>query len=320
MFALARLAMRSRWHAAVAAGALAGIAYAMFAGTQLVMLVFIPVALLLYASGALVGLATLRNGPFEGLMVALGATAMLALGIALTGGRWLHMLEALLSVWIPALVSCAVLVRTSSQGRALEALAILAAFGWTLAFAINGDLALTLEPWVREVWTQLEEAMRQSGSGADVRMAPVQPLELARVFVQLLMSWWVLGAVLTLMLARSWHARMDRPGAFGEEFRALRLPRTVAMALPIILLVGTVASDGLKTYAGGLAQLGLLLFAVQGVAVAHALVKLRNAHSAWLAAIYIVPFVIPMAILAIAFAGYLDHWFDYRKRAMATRE
>ena len=122
------------------------------------------------------------------------------------------------------------------------------------------------------------------------------------------------------MLARSWHSRMDKPGAFGEEFRGLRLPRTLAYALPLVLIVGTVASDGLKTYAGGLAQLGLLLFAVQGVALAHALVKMRNGHSAWLAAVYIVPFVIPMAILAIAFVGYLDHWFDYRKRAMGTRE
>lgn len=304
----------------MAAGALAGIAYAMFASTQLVMLVFVPVALLLYASGALVGLAALRNGPYEGLMVALGATAMLAAGILLIGGRWLHMLEALLSVWLPALVSCTVLAKTAAQGRALEALAILAALGWTLAFAINGDLALALEPWVREAWDQLEAAMRQSGSGADLRMAPVEPLELARVFVQLLMSWWVLGAVLTLMLARSWHSRLDRLGAFGEEFRGLRLPRTLAYALPLVLIVGTLASDGLKTYAGGLAQLGLLLFAVQGVALAHALVKMRNGHSAWLAAVYIVPFIIPMAILAIAFVGYLDHWFDYRKRAMRARE
>jgi len=304
----------------VAAGALAGIAYAMFASTQLVMLVFVPVALLLYASGALVGLAALRNGPYEGLMVALGATAMLAAGILLIGGRWLHMLEALLSVWLPALVSCTVLAKTAAQGRALEALAILAALGWTLAFAINGDLALALEPWVREAWDQLEAAMRQSGSGADLRMAPVEPLELARVFVQLLMSWWVLGAVLTLMLARSWHSRLDRLGAFGEEFRGLRLPRTLAYALPLVLIVGTLASDGLKTYAGGLAQLGLLLFAIQGVALAHALVKMRNGHSAWLAAVYIVPFIIPMAILAIAFVGYLDHWFDYRKRAMRARE
>jgi uncharacterized protein YybS (DUF2232 family) len=312
--------MCSRGHAAVAAGALAGIAYAMFASTQLVMLVFVPVALLLYASGALVGLAALRNGPYEGLMVALGATAMLAAGILLIGGRWLHMLEALLSVWLPALVSCTVLAKTAAQGRALEALAILAALGWTLAFAINGDLALALEPWVREAWDQLEAAMRQSGSGADLRMAPVEPLELARVFVQLLMSWWVLGAVLTLMLARSWHSRLDRLGAFGEEFRGLRLPRTLAYALPLVLIVGTLASDGLKTYAGGLAQLGLLLFAIQGVALAHALVKMRNGHSAWLAAVYIVPFIIPMAILAIAFVGYLDHWFDYRKRAMRARE
>ena len=320
MFALARLAMRSRGHAAVAAGAMAGIAYAMFAGTQVVLLVFLPVALLLYASGAIVGLATLRNGPTEGALVALGATAMLAVGIVLTGTRWLHMLEALLSVWVPALVTTAVLVRTASQGRALEALALLAAAGWTLAFAFNGDLAVKLEPWVREVWEQLETAMRQSGSAADMRVAPVAPLELARVFVQLLMSWWVLGAVLTLMLARSWHARMDRPGAFGEEFRELRLPRSMALALPVVLIVGAIASDGLKTYAGGLAQLGLLLFAVQGVALAHAFVKMRNAHSAWLVGVYLLPFVVPMAILAIAFVGYLDHWLDYRRRASAMRD
>ena len=69
MYALAQVAMRSRWHAAIMAGGLAGIGYAMFTGMQAAVHLSLPVALLLYASGAIVGLANLRNGPVEAILV-----------------------------------------------------------------------------------------------------------------------------------------------------------------------------------------------------------------------------------------------------------
>ena len=48
----------------------------------------------------------------------------------------------------------------------------------------------------------------------------------------------------------------------------------------------------------------------------HGIVAIRAAHRGWLAAMYILLFVLmPMSLFAIALTGFFDHWLDYRKRA-----
>ena len=60
----------------------------------------------------------------------------------------------------------------------------------------------------------------------------------------------------------------------------------------------------------------MLLFMVQGVAVAHGVVAIRSAHVGWLVAMYLMLLVLmPMSLYAIALTGFFDHWMDYRKRA-----
>jgi hypothetical protein len=72
----------------------------------------------------------------------------------------------------------------------------------------------------------------------------------------------------------------------------------------------------MRTLTGALSQVGLLLFMVQGVAVVHGIVAIRAAHRGWLAAMYLLLFILmPMSLFAIALTGFFDHWLDYRKRA-----
>jgi hypothetical protein len=55
-------------------------------------------------------------------------------------------------------------------------------------------------------------------------------------------------------------------------------------------------------------------FALQGLAIVHALVKQRQAGSGWLVALYVLLFIATghMALI-LAFVGAVDNWFGFRR-------
>ena len=126
-----------------------------------------------------------------------------------------------------------------------------------------------------------------------------------------------LVVLLTLFLARWGHALLDNPGGFGEEFRALALPRWFAHATGVVAIVLMVSSGGVKEAAAEIAMLMLLLLMVHGLAIAHGIVKLLEAARGWLVLLYLVLLVTPLSsflVLALAMAGLSDSWVGYRQR------
>ena len=93
MYALAQLAMRGRLYAALVAAAFAWAAFALIQvpGAALLLLPLMP--LLMYASAAVVGLTTLRNGPTEAGLVILGGGLSMAAGLLAAQMPVRHVLE-----------------------------------------------------------------------------------------------------------------------------------------------------------------------------------------------------------------------------------
>jgi len=60
----------------------------------------------------------------------------------------------------------------------------------------------------------------------------------------------------------------------------------------------------------------VLLYMLQGLAVAHASVAARGVNAAWLVALYFVLMMVPMVV---AIAGLLDTWVELRGRVRPTR-
>ena len=261
-----------------------------------------------YVSGALLGLATLRNGALEGALVLIGST--------LLGGAFMFAaietarpagLLALLS-WAPVWAVASVLRRTRSQGAALAAAGLILALAVVVVRLLLGDPT----PW----WTNVLEGFfswlsESNDWGAFIdRIAPLMTGFVA--------AGALLGIAVTLMIARWWHAVLDRPGGFGEEFRELRLPTAAGYAALAFAGIAWFAAGPL----GGLAYEWLMilavLFGLQGIALAHYAVKRRNASSAWLVGGYVALAIMPQpsaaVALALALVGLSDTWLDYRRR------
>lgn len=264
-----------------------------------------------YVSGALVGLATLRNGSFEGGVVLIASMVLAGafLFVAIDTARPAAILALL--TWVPAWLLASVLRSSGSQGQALAAGGLVMMVAVLAIFALFGDPA----GWWREMLVEILDLL--PGVSADLdpfvdRMAPLM--------TGIVAAGTLVGIAVTLLLARWWHAVLDQPGGFGEEFRALRLPAALAWATPVLAAAAWALADGA---AGRLAfawlLIALTLFALQGLALVHALVKRRGASVGWLAALYVALFIMPQpsgaVALALVLAGLSDTWLDYRARA-----
>ena len=261
-----------------------------------------------YVSGALIGLATLRHGAVEGALVLVGSTVL--------GGAFMFaaietfrpaVLLALLS-WAPVWLIALVLRQSRSQGAALAAGGLLLAAAIVIARMYLGDPTVW---WTRVLGEFFSWLSVSSDWGPFIdRIAPLMTGVVA--------AGALLGLAVTLMLARWWHAVLDRPGGFGEEFRALRMPRYSGYAALALCAIAWFADGWLSDLAYEWLMILIVLFGLQGVALVHYVVKRRNASVAWLAGLYVALAIVPQpaseVVLGLALAGLSDTWVDYRRR------
>lgn len=301
MKGLITLAMKGRMQAVVATVL-----------SALLALIVTPVAV---ASAALVVLATLRNGAREGLLLVASATLAIAGAGGLLFGMPLAIALLGLVLWLPAWGLGVAFGRSGSLGRTLEIAAIGGALLVAAQYLVLGDPA--------EYWhAMLKEYMAATLDPTVVPEAERQQL------LKAIAAWmpggvgasWTLSLSLSVLLGRWAQSVLERPGAFGAEFREFRCSRPWLILLPL-LLVPTFLLQGNQP--GAMAQLYLVamtLFLLQGISTVHGLVNLSGGQKGWLFGLYFVLLVgAPHSVTAIAAAGYADGWLDFRARVRARR-
>ena len=301
MKTFANWVMRGRMQAVVVATVLAVLA-----------LLVTPLGLI---SAAVIALTFLRQGLKEGGLV-LGSALLAITGL---GGLLFQMPMGALLVgvllWGPAAALGAIMGRTASLRLAIEAAAVLAALVVLAQYVLMADPAA--------FWADaLNEFLRER---LDQEMLATADLD---EFIGLMAGWmaggmaavWFLGSVVSLLLARYWSSLIDRPGAFGEEFRQLRFGRWLLLLVPVLLLVGVILTGGEPSLVGHLYLVGMMVFLVQGISVAHGLVAEFSGSPAWLVGLYLLLILVaPQGVTMVALVGYTDGWLDFRARARARR-
>jgi hypothetical protein len=301
MKTFANWVMRGRMQAVVVATVLAVLA-----------LLVTPLGLI---SAAVIALTFLRQGLKEGGLV-LGSALLAITGL---GGLLFQMPVGTLLVgvllWGPAAALGAIMGRTASLRLAIEAAAVLAALVVLAQYVLMADPAA--------FWADaLNEFLRER---LDQEMLATADLD---EFIGLMAGWmaggmaavWFLGSVVSLLLARYWSALIDRPGAFGKEFRQLRFGRWLLLLVPVLLLVGVILTGGEPSLVGHLYLVGMMVFLVQGISVAHGLVAEFSGSPAWLVGLYLLLILVaPQGVTMVALVGYTDGWLDFRARARARR-
>lgn len=296
MRGLARLIMRSRWHAAGVAAAL-----------QLLSLVLPPVSL---ASAAAIALVTLRSGAGAGGAVALLAMLLLAAAsVGMFERGWLLPAQAAI-LWLP-LWAMALLLRSS---RSLNlSVQVVVAFGAGLITVFHLLNADPVAAWSNLLMPLLERLTAQMPEPAAVslreRVASALPY-----MSGLAATGGTLGLLLALFIARWWQSVLYNPGGFTGEFVALRPYKALAYVFLVALGVASLGGGALSGYAGNLSLLGLLLYGVTALAVLHHVLATWKFKSLTFIFLYLGIGYAPALLLPLALFGMSDTWIDWRNR------
>jgi hypothetical protein len=267
-----------------------------------------------YLSGATVALVTLRYGLKAGLQLSLLATAVVAVLLLLLQLPPQLSGVFLLVLWLPVWALATSLRRTASPVRSIV-LAILFGVMLLLGFYLAID---NPGEWWLQLLRQLMEPMLQQVPPGELPQVEADMAKLAAQMSGVMAAGMVASLLGCLLLGRWWQALLFNPGGFGEEFRRLRLGQTLGL-VAVLIAVGQLLWQWAEAGGGGvlrdLLALAQVAFALQGIAVAHALVRSNKAHRGWLVALYIVLLLfMGPAVLLLAMVGVLDNWFDFRSK------
>ena len=303
MKALAVYVMRGRVQATLTASALV-----------LLALMLMPLSWpFSFFSGAVVGLVTLVKGSREGFFVLLGGSLLMVLLGVLTPGHPLAVASYALLVWLLVWLLAATLRQSVSLSLALllgSALGIIAVGGF---FLFTGDPA---DWWYQHFTTEVLPILEKAGMVFEDRPRLNTELQQAsQLMTGSLSAFLLLGAIAGLFIARRWQASLYNPGGFQTEFYQLRFGVTAALVALAMLAVLLVSSGIWAALLSNMLQPVMVVFLFQGLAIAHALVKVWALNSVWLLVLYmLLLFGLPFSLVLLALLGVADNWLDLRSK------
>ncbi len=263
-----------------------------------------------YLSGAIIGLVTLRHGSREGLLVMGIAALLIMLPALFSGGAGLVAVFAAV-VWLPVWVLAVVLRQTVSLPVTILAAALL---GVVCVMVIHGLLADPAQ-WWRAKLEMLQPVLAEAGWKAEDIEANLTTLSGA--MTAMLAAAVMMTPLISLFIARWWQALLYNPGGWRDEFQQLRLPHQLVWVAAAVVVAAWFAGGFLQAIAADLLVIALLLYLLQGLSVAHALVRQRGLNVGWLVGLYVLMLLLPQTTMVVAGLGFTDVWLDYRSRINA---
>ena len=262
---------------------------------------------------ALMGSVLVVAAPFSA-----AAVALVTMGRGARDGAWVvlwALLPALILGWVSGdygtgwllLAVCAAaagLAQTVSLSLALVAVAPVSALGGLALLTFNSgflDALLSLfDTWI--------EAL-QAGDN---------PLEMVRPTLGQVAGLMAVGnalmASLCVLLGRYWQSELYKPGAFGEEFRALKLPSVWVVVLVVVTVVGAMSSG---EWAAWSALAGIPV-TVCGFALLHSIARDRKLGGGFLTVSYVLWAFVDVLKVGVLVAVLLDAFFDLGRRVKSN--
>jgi hypothetical protein len=251
--------------------------------------------LLFWLSAAAGGLVLLRRGMNDAFPIVIWALLPAVVW-------WFLGDPSILLILLGTLTLAQVLRATDSWTWVLLASVVLGVLFALVLWATSAELIAALADAVRQV---LQQFAAESKVPAE-QIAGVQE-SLNATVIGLLASSLQVVSVLCLVLARFWQAALYNPGGFGQEFRAVRLPSTVALPL----LAGVLVAPQLGVPAAVLAPICMVPLFFAGLALGHGLIEMKRLSSFWKIGLYIAVLMLSNLICLLA---VVDSLFDFRGR------
>jgi len=249
-------------------------------------------------SAAAIALVTMAQGMRNGTWVALWALLPALLLGWVSGDYGTGFL--LLSVYVGAVV----LAQTLSLSLALMAIVPVSAVGGFVLLTFNTAfleaMLSMLDAWI----AALQSESPETGDSLNA----LRPT--ANQVAGLMATGNAFLASLSLLLGRYWQSALFKPGAFGEEFRALKLPGALTALLVLVAMAG--ALNGSETAAwSALAGIPVTL---AGFGLFHHIAKRQQLGGTFLTIGYVLWVIVDGLKVGVLLAVLLDAFLDLGRR------
>jgi len=277
---------------------------------------FLLKLLLIYFSAIAVALVSLHLGAKKGLSVLFAAVIAALIVAEVLQVNELTRLDLwnAIYLWALAWLAAWVLYSTRSLALALETIGLVSAIPIVVFFiVVDEPIALGL---------QILEPMRLLLSDPDTGLAPQQVNEMLQSAVTILagsvVAYTALGVILSLFIARSWQARLFKPGAWQQEFRSLRLSRNEGLIAAVVIIAPMFSSwlgQPLELILVNISVMVSLVYVIFGLAVLHGVIASSQSSSFWLVGIYLLLVLLSkVAAPLLMVLALSDIWVNYRAR------
>jgi hypothetical protein len=264
-----------------------------------------------FLPGAVPALVVLVRSPRDGVLVAAGASLLLALAMWTIGRP--APVGLIYSLWVlgPPLALAVLLRSSASLALCLQVAVLGGAAMVVLLHATLGDPEQFWAPFVRD----LAQEMQRRGLALDL-----EDDGLVETLARTLWGWvtvlTMLLAMCALFLARWWQTRVDPAGRFGAEFQQLRLGKVLGAAAAVAIAASFLSE---RPLVDDLARLFMGALMVVGLAAAHRFKAEGRLNGAWLWAIYVLlVLAAPVMVAALAGWGFVDNWLRSQRAAQSA--
>jgi len=266
-----------------------------------------------FLSAALVVLLVLHDGTRVATFKAAGAGLLLAVIGVVVGTPPSMILAVAVVYWLPAGLLATTLAVTRSLTLTLQVAALVAVLGMLVFFGIVGDpvafweteLVAAADIWRNMGAVEMADSLQQG-----------QAMLAAQMTMFIVTLLWTIYAVTLALGYKLFRQLPDETDRFGR-FRDLNFGRVLALIMALCSVIA------LATGAAWLQNIAFVMFAVfwlQGLAIMHWLHGAGILPGFAVAMVYVL--MLPLSavvVIGLAVLGYIDAWFELRRRAPVAR-
>ncbi len=266
-----------------------------------------------FLSAALVVLLVLHDGTRVAAFKAAGAALLLAVIGVIVGTPPSVILVVAVVYWLPAALLATVLAITRSLTLTLQVSVLVAVLGMLVFFGVVGD---PVAFWEAELGAAAEIWRNMGAVELADSLTEGQAMLAAQMTMFIVTLLWTIYAVTLALGYKLFRQLPDETDRFGR-FRDLNFGRVLALIMALCSVIALV------TGAAWLQNIAFVMFAVfwlQGLAIVHWLHGAEILPGFAVAMVYVL--MLPLSavvVIGLAVLGYIDAWFELRRRAPAAR-
>jgi len=253
-------------------------------------------------SGVIMVLLVLGQGTKLAVIEACIAASVLLTVSLLFGVSIASIVMLMVGTWLPVFLLATLLSGSRSLTLTVQVSVIVAAVAMLGFYVVVVDPVAFWQPYM----TMMAELVAKNNLQLNLELLTAEIMTVSAV-----LAFWLLYTV-GLLLGYALYRRLPPETSDFGWFRNLNLGRVIAFTMALTSLFAFVVD---VTWLQNLAFVLFVVFWMQGLAIVHWMHAERQLPLAALIAVYaLLPFLQVLLMTALAVFGYMDAWFDFRRR------